>query len=118
MNNQTWREAPTGIAVALALGLRIYSVYRRSKNTPKPLHSLTWLGAFRSVFRPGCECNRLLTTANRFVRRFPTMFDFSRCKPNTRKSLGTFILIATLLFSFATAVASPDKEKHSSVRKG
>jgi hypothetical protein len=52
------------------------------------------------------------------VRRFPTMFDFSRCKPNTRKSLGTFILIATLLFSFATAGASPDKEKHSSVRQG
>ena len=38
---QIWWEAPnairipTGIAVALALGLRIYGVYRTSKNTPK-----------------------------------------------------------------------------------
>lgn len=38
---QIWWEAPnavripTGIAVALALGLRFYSVYRSSKNTPK-----------------------------------------------------------------------------------
>jgi heme/copper-type cytochrome/quinol oxidase subunit 2 len=38
---QIWWEAPnavripTGIIVALVLGLRIYSVYRSSKNTPK-----------------------------------------------------------------------------------
>jgi len=38
---QIWWEAPntvripTGILVALLLGLRIYSVYRSSKNTPK-----------------------------------------------------------------------------------
>ena len=41
MDNQIWWEAPnavripTGIAVALALGLRIYGVYRSSKNTPR-----------------------------------------------------------------------------------
>jgi hypothetical protein len=40
-DKQTWWEAPnavripTGIVVALALGLRIYGVYRGSKNTPK-----------------------------------------------------------------------------------
>jgi hypothetical protein len=40
-DKQIWWEAPnairipTGIVVALALGLRIYSVYRSSKNTPK-----------------------------------------------------------------------------------
>jgi hypothetical protein len=46
------------------------------------------------------------------------MFEFSECKRNTRKSLGAFIFMATLLFSFATAGASPDKEKHSSTRDG
>src|SRR5258708_36698595 len=46
------------------------------------------------------------------------MFDFSGYKPNTRKSLGMFILVVTLLVSFATAGASPDKEKHSSTREG
>jgi hypothetical protein len=40
-DKQIWWEAPnairipTGIAVALALGFRIYGVYRSSKNTPK-----------------------------------------------------------------------------------
>jgi len=40
-DKQIWWEAPnairipTGIVVALALGLRIYGVYRSSKNTPK-----------------------------------------------------------------------------------
>jgi len=38
---QIWWEAPnairipTGIAIALALGIRIYGVYRSSRNTPK-----------------------------------------------------------------------------------
>jgi hypothetical protein len=41
MDKQIWWDAPnsvripTGILVALALGLRIYGVYRTSKNTPK-----------------------------------------------------------------------------------
>ncbi len=40
-NKDIWWDAPnavripTGIFVALALGLRAYGVYRRSKNTPK-----------------------------------------------------------------------------------
>jgi hypothetical protein len=40
-DKQIWWEAPNairipaGIVVALALGLRIYGVYRSSKNTPK-----------------------------------------------------------------------------------
>jgi hypothetical protein len=40
-DKQIWWEAPnavripTGIVVALLLGLRIYGVYRSSKNTPK-----------------------------------------------------------------------------------
>jgi hypothetical protein len=40
-DKQIWWEAPnsvripTGILVALALGLRIYGVYRSSKDTPK-----------------------------------------------------------------------------------
>jgi len=40
-DEKIWWEAPnsvripTGIAVALALGLRIYGVYRSSKNTPR-----------------------------------------------------------------------------------
>lgn len=46
------------------------------------------------------------------------MFAFSGYKPNTRKSLGVWILVVTLLFSFSTAGASPDKEKHSSMREG
>ena len=41
MDKQIWWEAPnavripTGILVALVLGLRVYGVYRSSKNTPK-----------------------------------------------------------------------------------
>ena len=41
MDKQIWWEAPnavripTGILVALALGLRVYGVYRSSKNAPK-----------------------------------------------------------------------------------
>jgi hypothetical protein len=41
IDKRIWWEAPnavripTGIFVALALGLRIYRVYRSSKNTPK-----------------------------------------------------------------------------------
>jgi hypothetical protein len=46
------------------------------------------------------------------------MFDFSGYGPNTRKSLGAFFLVATLLYSFATAGASPGKEKHSTTREG
>ncbi len=40
-DKQIWREAPnsvripTGILVALALGLRCYGVYRSARNTPK-----------------------------------------------------------------------------------
>jgi hypothetical protein len=40
-DKQIWWEAPnavripTGILVALALGLRVYGVYRSSKNTPQ-----------------------------------------------------------------------------------
>jgi hypothetical protein len=41
MDKQIWWEAPnavripTGILVALALGLRVYGVYRSSRNTPQ-----------------------------------------------------------------------------------
>jgi hypothetical protein len=46
------------------------------------------------------------------------MFDLSGYKPNTRKSLGAFILVVALLFSFSIAATPPDKEKHSSTREG
>ena len=46
------------------------------------------------------------------------MFDFSGNPPTTRKALSAFIFVVTLLFSFSTAGASPDKEKHYSTREG
>ena len=49
--------------------------------------------------------------------KIPTMFDFSGYRPNKLKSHGAFILVVTLLFSFSTAGASPDKEKHSDLRE-
>jgi hypothetical protein len=51
MDKQIWWEAPnavripTGILVALVLGLRVYGVYRSSKNTPKRSPKLGGLNA-------------------------------------------------------------------------